>query len=63
MFAAVNESLTELRRCLASLPCVAAEPSVEAPEIWCRTAQANFNGRKDFPFLMFLPARLFGHRG
>lgn len=65
MFAAVNESLTELRRFLASLPWVAAEPSVEASEIWCRTAQANFLGRKDFPFLIFEKAsgRLVGATG
>ena len=53
VFAAVTESLAELRRFLASLPWVAAEQSVEASEIWCRTAQANFAGRKDFPFLLF----------
>lgn len=53
LFAAVAESLPELRRFLNSLPWVAAEQSVEASEVYCRTAQANFLGRKDFPFLLF----------
>jgi RimJ/RimL family protein N-acetyltransferase len=50
---AVTESLTELRRFLASLPWVAGEQTVESAEIYCRTAQANFLARKDLPFLLF----------
>jgi len=50
---AVVESLTELRRFLASLPWVAAEQTVESAEVYCRTAQANFLARKDLPFLLF----------
>jgi RimJ/RimL family protein N-acetyltransferase len=50
---AVIESLTELRRFLASLPWVAAEQTVESAEVYCRNAQANFLARKDLPFLLF----------
>ena len=50
---AVVESLTELRRFLASLPWVAAEQTVESAEAYCRNAQANFLARKDLPFLLF----------
>ena len=53
LYAAVAESLPELRRFLASLPWVAAEPSPEASEAWCRNAAANFLARRDLPFLMF----------
>jgi RimJ/RimL family protein N-acetyltransferase len=53
LFAAVSESLVELRRFLASLPWVASAPSIEGSEIYCRTAQANFAARKDFVFLVF----------
>ncbi len=49
---AVTDSLAELRRFLASLPWVAAEPGVAASEAWCRQAQANFLSRKDLPFLL-----------
>lgn len=50
---ALSESLAELRRFLASIPWVAAEPSVERSEIYCRNSQANFLARRDFPFLAF----------
>jgi RimJ/RimL family protein N-acetyltransferase len=53
LYAAIVESLPELRRFLASLPWVAAEPSPEASEAWCRNAAANFLARRDLPFLMF----------
>jgi len=53
LFDAVAESLRELRRYLASMPWVAAEPSVEASEVFCRSAHANFHARKDFPYLIF----------
>jgi RimJ/RimL family protein N-acetyltransferase len=53
LYAAIAESLPELRRFLASLPWVAAEPSVDASEAWCRNAAANFLARRDLPFLMF----------
>lgn len=53
LYAAIAESLPELRRFLASLPWVAAEPSPEASEAWCRNAAANFLARRDLPFLMF----------
>ncbi len=53
LYAAIAESLPELRRFLASLPWVATEQSVEASERYCRNAQANFLARKDLPFLLF----------
>jgi RimJ/RimL family protein N-acetyltransferase len=53
LYAAVTESLPELRRFLASLPWVAMEQSPEASELYCRNAQANFLARKDLPFLLF----------
>jgi RimJ/RimL family protein N-acetyltransferase len=53
MFTAVSESLPELRRFLASLPWVAAEQTIEASEVYCRTAQSNFLSRKDLSFLIF----------
>jgi hypothetical protein len=52
LYAAITESLPELRRFLASLPWVAAEQSIESSEVYCRNAQANFLARKDLPFLM-----------
>ena len=53
LYEAVNESLPELRRFLASLPWVAAEQTIETSEVFCRTAQSNFIVRKDFTFLLF----------
>src|SRR5260221_6676584 len=53
LYAAVAESLPELRRFLAALPWVATEQSPEASERYCRNAQANFLARKDLPFLLF----------
>lgn len=50
--AAVQESLPELRRFLASLPWVASDPTPESSEAWCRNAQANFLARRDLPFLL-----------
>jgi len=63
--AAVTDSLSQLRSFLASLPWVAADPSVAASELWCRTAQANFLARTDMPFLVFDRAseRLVGVTG
>lgn len=53
LFDAIAESLQNLRRFLASLPWVAADPSVEASEVFCRNAHANFHARKDFAYLVF----------
>lgn len=53
LYEAITESLTELRRFLASLPWVAAEQTVESSEVFCCSAQANFLARKDFAFLLF----------
>lgn len=50
---ALTESLTELRRFLASLPWVAAEQTVESAETFCRNGEANFIARRDLPFLVF----------
>lgn len=52
-FEALSESLVELRRFLAALPWIAAEPSLEASELYCRNGQANFVARKDLPFFLF----------
>jgi RimJ/RimL family protein N-acetyltransferase len=51
--AAIAESLPELRRFLMSLPWVAAEPTIESSELYCRNAQANFIARKDLTFFVF----------
>ena len=50
---ALEESLTQLRQFLASLPWVASEQTPDSAERWCRNAQSNFLGRKDLPFLIF----------
>lgn len=50
--AAVNESLPELRRFLASLPWVASDPTPESSEIWARNGQANYLARRDMPYLL-----------
>jgi len=65
LFEAVSESLPELRQFLASLPWVAADQSVAASEIYCRNAQANFQARRDLPFLIFeqQSGRLVGAAG
>jgi RimJ/RimL family protein N-acetyltransferase len=52
LFGAVSEALPELRRFLAFLPWVAADQSVEASEVYCRTAYSNFVARRDIPFLL-----------
>lgn len=53
LFAAVSESLPELRRFLASLPWVATEQTLESSEVYCRTAGINFLARRDLPYLLF----------
>ncbi len=50
---ALAESLVELRRFLASLPWVAADPTPESAEAFCRNGEANFLARRDLPFLVF----------
>ncbi len=52
-FEALTESLVEMRRFLSTLPWIAAEPSLEAAELYCRNGQANFVSRKDLPFFLF----------
>lgn len=54
VFAAVEESLAELRMFPASLRWALGEPSVEASEQYCREAYANFVTRRDLPFLVLL---------
>lgn len=53
LHAAVAETLPQLREFLAHVPWVAQEPSVEASEVFCRVAAAQFVLRQDMPFLMF----------
>ncbi|MES2101487.1 MAG: GNAT family N-acetyltransferase [Pseudomonadota bacterium] len=52
-FEALSESLVEMRRFLSALPWIAAEPNLEAAELYCRNGQANFVARKDLPFFLF----------
>jgi len=64
-FEVLSESLVEMRRFLAVLPWVAAEPSLEAAELHCRHAHAKFVARQDLPFFLFERAsgRLVGATG
>ena len=50
---AVSESISELRKFLASIPWIAVEQTVESSEIYCRTAESNFLARKDLPYLLW----------
>ncbi len=50
---AVRESLPDLRRFLAAVPWIAAEPTLENAELRCRSAQADFIARRDLPFMVF----------
>lgn len=50
---AVLESLPDLRRFLAAVPWIAAEPTPENAELRCRNAQADFVARRDLPFMVF----------
>ncbi|MES3013783.1 MAG: GNAT family protein [Pseudomonadota bacterium] len=52
-FEALSESLVEMHQFLAALPWIAAEPSPDAAELYCRNGQANFVARKDLPFFLF----------
>jgi RimJ/RimL family protein N-acetyltransferase len=54
VFAAVRESITDLRKFPASLPWALAEPSVEVSEKFCREAYSNFIARRDLPLLVLL---------
>ena len=49
LYEALAETMPQLRRFLGFLPWVAAEPSVESAEVFCRKAVANFHARADFP--------------
>lgn len=50
---ALTESLAQLRRFLSALPWVAADPTPDSAERFCRNAHANFLARKDLPFFVF----------
>jgi RimJ/RimL family protein N-acetyltransferase len=50
---ALTESLPALRRFLASLPWVAADPTPASAEAYCRNGEANFLARRDLPFFVF----------
>jgi len=54
IFAAVFESLAELRQFPASLGWALAEPSIDASEQYCREAYAKFLTRCDLPLLLLL---------
>ncbi len=53
LFAALTESIVELRSHLWFLPWVAEEPTPQSAEIRCRKAEANFLLRADLPYLAF----------
>ena len=53
LFAALTESIVELRSHLWFLPWVAEEPTPRSAEIRCRKAEANFLLRADLPYLAF----------
>lgn len=53
LFDAVQASLPELRRFLASLPWVAGAQSAELSEVYCRNAESNVIARRDLPFLLW----------
>ncbi|BEV72303.1 MULTISPECIES: GNAT family N-acetyltransferase [unclassified Paludibacterium] len=54
LFAAVSETLPDLRAWPASLPWAQHEPSPQASEQFCRNGHAAFLARSDLPMLMFL---------
>ena len=51
VFDAIVDALTDLRRFPASLPWALETPSIDTSESFCVTGSANFQARKDFPFL------------
>lgn len=53
LYQALSTSLPELRRFLASLPWVAADPSPASCEAWCRNAAGNALTRADLPWLLW----------
>jgi len=53
-FAAVQESLTDLRRYLSHLPWVKDEPSVAGSEKYCRIQRSNFIQRENLVYFIFL---------
>jgi RimJ/RimL family protein N-acetyltransferase len=53
-YAAVAESLADLRRYPASMRWALAEQSVASAEKYCREAHAHFIARSDLPYFMFL---------
>ncbi len=55
-FAAVQESITDLRRYLGDLPWIKEEPSKAHSESYCRKARSRFIKREDLTFLMITKA-------
>ena len=53
VFAAIADSLAELRRFPASMAWAMQPPSAAMSEIYCREAHARFLARTDLPFLAF----------
>ncbi len=54
VFAAVQDTLDDLRAWPASLPWAQFEPSLDAFEAFCRTSHADYLLRKNLQLLMFL---------
>ena len=50
---ALVETLLDLRRFVGSLSWVAAEPTIDVAEAFCRNAFGNFHSRRDLPYLVF----------
>lgn len=53
LFAAISESIQELRNTLWFLPWIAEEPTLQSAEVRCRKAEADFLLRTDLPYLAF----------
>ncbi|WP_408415779.1 GNAT family N-acetyltransferase [Paraburkholderia sediminicola] len=51
LFDATVDALSDLRRFPASLPWALETPSIDTSESFCVSGSANFQARKDFPFL------------
>jgi RimJ/RimL family protein N-acetyltransferase len=54
-YAAIAESLEDLRRFPASMSWALCKQSVELSERYCREAHANFMTRRELPLLLLLP--------
>jgi RimJ/RimL family protein N-acetyltransferase len=65
LYAALHESINELRANLWFLPWVSEDPTIQSAEVRCRKAEASFLLRTDLPYLAFerVSGRLVGSVG